>query len=168
MSAWGRDGRITAPGAGIGVDLGESWLEVLLRGAGSGGQFGALVFHHAVIAENPPHAHLGFAKLLCILDGQYEFRVGDAIFSGGPGSLVLVPQGSQHAFTTATGGRVLFVCTPSGNEEMFLEIGALGPQPAPEQLAQVSARASAPPACPAPRAPPGGRKGNAAQWARWC
>ena len=69
MSAWGRDGRITAPGAGIRVDLGESWLEVLLRGAGSGGQFGAFVFHHAVIAENPPHAHQGFAKLLYILDG---------------------------------------------------------------------------------------------------
>lgn len=51
-----------------------------------------------------------------------------------------MPQGSQHAFTTATGGRVLFVCTPSGNEEMFLEIGALGPQPALEQLAEVSAR----------------------------
>jgi quercetin dioxygenase-like cupin family protein len=81
---------------------------VLLRGAGSGGQFGALVFHHAVIAENPPHAHQGFAKLLYILDGQHEFRVGDAAFSGGPGSLILVPQGSQHAFTTATGGRVLF------------------------------------------------------------
>jgi hypothetical protein len=66
--------------------------------------------------------------------------VGDATFSGGPGSLVLVPQGSQHAFTTATCGRVLFVCSPLGNEETFPEIGALGPQDAPEQLAQVSAR----------------------------
>jgi hypothetical protein len=47
---------------------------------------------------------------------------------------------ASHIASTATGGRVLFVCTPSGNEEMFLEIGALGPQPAPEQLAEVSAR----------------------------
>jgi hypothetical protein len=60
--------------AGIRVDIGGSSLEVLLRGAGSGGQFGAFVFHHAVIAENPPHAHLGFAEVLYILDGQYEFR----------------------------------------------------------------------------------------------
>ena len=76
---------------------------MLLRGAESGGRFGAFVFHHAAIAENPPHVHQDFAKILYILDGQYEFRVGDAAFSGGPGSLVLVPQGSQHAFTTAAG-----------------------------------------------------------------
>jgi quercetin dioxygenase-like cupin family protein len=140
MSQWGRNGQITTADAGAKVDLGESWLEVLLRGAESDGQFGVFVFHHAAIAENPPHAHQDFAKVLYILDGQYEFRVGDATFGGGPGSLVLVPKGSQHAFTTATGGRMLFVCTPSGNEEMFLEIGALGPQASPDELAQVSAR----------------------------
>ena len=140
MSQWGRSGQVTIPGAGIRVDVGESWLEVLLRGAESAGQFGAFVFHHAPIAENPPHAHQDFAKVLYILDGRYEFRVGGAAFAAGPGSLVLVPRGGQHAFTTATGGRVLFVCTPSGNEEMFLEIGALGPEPGPDQLAQVSAR----------------------------
>jgi len=140
MSQWGRNGQITTAGTGTRVDLGESWLEVLLCGAESGKQFGAFVFHHAAIAENPPHAHQDFAKLLFILDVQYEFRVGDATFCGGPGSLVLVPKGSQHAFTTATGGRVLFVCTPSGNEEMFLEISALGPDASPDELARVSAR----------------------------
>lgn len=140
MSKWGPDGLITATGAGTRVDVGDSWLEVLLRGAQSGGQLGVFLFHHAPISQNPPHAHRDFAKILYILDGQYEFRVGDAAFSGGPGSLVLVPSGSQHAFTTATGGQVLFVCTPSGNEEMFLEIGQLGPHPSPAQLAQISAR----------------------------
>jgi quercetin dioxygenase-like cupin family protein len=120
--------------------VGESWLEVLLRGSQADGQFGAFVFHHAAIPENPPHAHQDFAKVLYILDGHYEFRVGNAAFSGGPGCLVLVPKGSQHAFTTATGGRVLFVCTPSGNEEMFLEIGVLGPEPSPDQLALVNTR----------------------------
>jgi quercetin dioxygenase-like cupin family protein len=140
MSAWGHDGRITGPGAGSRVDVGDSWLEVLLRGAQSDDQFGAFVFHHAVISENPPHAHHDFAKVLYILNGDYEFRVGDATFSGGPGSLVLIPRGSQHTFTTATGGQVLFVCSPSGNEEMFLEIGALGPEPAAEQLAQIRTR----------------------------
>jgi hypothetical protein len=98
------------------------------------------VFHHASITENPPHAHQDFARVLYILDGQYEFRVGEATFCGGPGSLVRVPKGSQHTFTTATGGRVLFVCTPSGNEGMFLEIGALSPQASPDEMAQVSAR----------------------------
>jgi quercetin dioxygenase-like cupin family protein len=138
------------------VDVGESWLEVLLRGAETDGQFGAFVFHHAPNAENPPHPHQGFAKVLYVLDGRYEFRVGDAAFSAGPGSLVLVPQGSQHAFTTSTGGRMMFVCTPSGNEEMLLEIGALGPDPSLDQLAQVSARFSTA-GLPGPEGPPGGR-----------
>jgi hypothetical protein len=74
MSQWGRNGQITTADAGAKVDLGESWLEVLLRGAESDGQFGAFVFHHAAIAENPPHAHQDFAKVLYILDGQYGQR----------------------------------------------------------------------------------------------
>ena len=74
------------------------------------------------------------------MEGQYEFRVGDAEFRGGPGTLAVVPQGSQHAFTTATGGRMFFVCSPSGNEEMFLEMGRLGAQPDPEAVAEVARR----------------------------
>jgi quercetin dioxygenase-like cupin family protein len=122
------------------VDTGDSSLEVLLRGADAGGAIGVFVFTHPVIAENPPHAHLGFMKVLYILEGTYEFRVGDATFAGGPGSLVVIPKGSQHAFTTATGGRILFVCSPSGNEEMFLEMGKLGPDAPEEQLEAVRTR----------------------------
>ncbi len=53
-------------------------------------------------------------------------RPAGNIGAGSGGSGCSQRPGSQHAFTTATGGRVLFVCSPSGNEEMFLEIGALG------------------------------------------
>lgn len=65
--------------------------------------------------------------MLYVLSGEYDFRVGDNQFSGGPGTLVVVPRGSQHAFTTTTGGIVLFVCSPSGNEEMFIELASLEP-----------------------------------------
>lgn len=105
---------------------GDAHLEVILRGRDLDGSMGVFVFHHPVIPQNPPHAHHGFSKVLYVLDGDYGFRVGDAVFPGGPGTLVVVPQGSHHTFTTATGGRVLFVCSPSGNEEMFFELGKLG------------------------------------------
>jgi hypothetical protein len=52
----------------------------------------------------------------------------------------VVPKGSQHTFTTPTGGRMLFVSAPAGNEEMFLEMGRLGPDATPEQFADLNAR----------------------------
>jgi hypothetical protein len=42
-------------------------------------------FHHAPIPGMRPHAHLGFMKAACVLEGEYGFRVGDAVFDGSPG-----------------------------------------------------------------------------------
>ena len=142
MSDRGTDGWAVAPGEGIRVEPGgKHWLEVLVRGTDVDGALGAFVFTHDVIpAGVPAHAHHGFMKILYVLEGQYEFRVGDAEFSGGPGTVVVVPRGSSHVFSTETGGRVLFVCSPAGNEELFLELGRLGPNPTPEQLADLDAR----------------------------
>ena len=83
-----------------------------MRGADVGGALGAFTFHHDVITENPPHAHHGFMKIAYVLDGEYHFRVGGAEFSGGPGTMVVVPRGAYHTFVTATGGRLLFVSPP--------------------------------------------------------
>ncbi|HUC15923.1 MAG TPA: cupin domain-containing protein [Acidimicrobiales bacterium] len=101
---------------------------------------GVFVFTHGVIPENRPHAHLDFMKIAYILDGEYDFRVGDSEFSVGPRALVVVPKGSFHAFTTATGGRMLFACSPSGNEELFMEMGRLGPEATAEQLSELNDR----------------------------
>jgi quercetin dioxygenase-like cupin family protein len=137
---WGADGWAVRPGHGERVEHDFSWLEVLLRGQDVDGAMGAFVFTHPEIPENPPHAHLGFMKIAFVLEGDYEFRVGGASFAAGPGTLVVVPRGAHHTFTTRTGGRMLFVCSPSGNEEMFLEMGRLGPGATPEQTDAVKAR----------------------------
>jgi quercetin dioxygenase-like cupin family protein len=138
-SDWGHDGWAVQPDAGQRVELGgPHWPEILVRGAEVGGALGAFIFHHDVIAENPPHAHHGFMKIAYVLDGEYDFRVGDAEFSGGPGTTVVVPAGAYHTFVTATGGRMLFVSSPAGNEELFLELGRLGPDPAAEQVAEIN------------------------------
>ncbi len=141
MAKWGVDGWSVTPGKGRHVDLGpDVSLEVLLRGADCDGAMGVFVFEHPVIPENPAHAHGGFMKVLYVLDGVYQFRIGAAEFEGGPGSLVVVPRGSYHAFTTATGGRVLFACSPSGNEELFLELAALDAQSLGDAPAEILRR----------------------------
>jgi len=140
-SGWGTDGWAVPPGGGEVLGLGGPHRpEILVHGAGVDGALGAFVFHHDVIAENPPHAHRDFMKILYILEGSYDFRVGDAEFSGGPGTLVVVPRGSHHTFVTATGGKVLFVSAPAGNEQMFAELARLGPGASPEQAAEVEQR----------------------------
>ena len=141
MSSWGTDGWAVAPGDGVRVEPGGNHgLEVMVFGKDVGGALGVFVFDHDVIVDNPPHAHHGFMKIIYIAKGHYDFRVGDATFSAGPGTVVVVPQGSYHSFTTSTGGQALFVSLPAGNEELFLEMGKLGPHPTPEQLADLNAR----------------------------
>jgi quercetin dioxygenase-like cupin family protein len=140
-SIWGQNGWAVQPGEGKPVDLGEPhWPEILLRGADVNCALGVFIFHHGVITDNPPHAHHAFMKVAYVLDGIYHFRVGDAEFSGVPGTLVVVPRGSYHTFVTATGGRLLFASGPAGNEELFLELGRLGPDASLEQAAELDKR----------------------------
>lgn len=141
MGEWGADGWAVRPGEGLVIDTGgPHHPEVFVRGAQVDHALGAFVFTHGIIPENPPHAHFGFMKIAYVLEGEYQFRVGDAEFSGGPGTVVVIPKASQHTFTTATGGRMLFVCSPSGNEELFMEMGRLGPAATPEQLDELNSR----------------------------
>jgi mannose-6-phosphate isomerase-like protein (cupin superfamily) len=140
-SSWGKDGWAVPLGKGELLDLGGPHRpEILLNGADVDGALGTFVFHHDVITENPPHAHQDFMKSLYILEGVYDFRVGDAEFSGGPGTLVVVPRGSYHTFVTATGGKMLFASSPAGNEQMLVELGRLGPVALPGQAAEVEKR----------------------------
>lgn len=111
--------------------------EILVSGDDVEAAVGVFVFHHDVITENPAHAHHAFMKVVYILEGTYHFRVGDAEFSGGPGTTVVIPRGSYHTFVTPTGGKLLFISAPAGNEALFAELGKLGPNPTPEQLAAI-------------------------------
>lgn len=141
MSDWGPEGWAVRLGDGQIIDMGGPHRpEVLVRGSDVDSAMGVFVFTHGVIPENPSHAHLDFMKIAYILEGEYDFRVGDGEFSAGPGTVVVVPKGSFHAFTTATGGRMLFACTPSGNEELFVEMGRLGPDATAEQLSELNDR----------------------------
>jgi hypothetical protein len=78
-------------------------------------------------------------KVAYVLEGDYTFRVGDAVLSASTCAVVVIPRGSHHTFTTST-GRLLFVCGPSGNEEMFLDFKALGADPDPKQVTELIAQ----------------------------
>jgi len=71
----------------------------------------------------PPHLPRSQDETHYILEGQFEFVLGDRKVQAGAGSVVYVPRTTVHAFTN-TGtqkGKILFIETPAGALEQFLE-----------------------------------------------
>jgi mannose-6-phosphate isomerase-like protein (cupin superfamily) len=63
----------------------------------------------------PLHVHHGDDEAWYVLDGVLRFRLGDEIFEAGPGTAVLAPKGTPHAYGNARQGepaRYLLVMTP--------------------------------------------------------
>jgi mannose-6-phosphate isomerase-like protein (cupin superfamily) len=82
------------------------------------------IFEDEVPPESGPPAHLHRSQdeTHYILEGQFEFVVGERKVNAGVGSVVYVPRTTVHAFTN-TGkekGKILFINTPAGPLEPFL------------------------------------------------
>jgi mannose-6-phosphate isomerase-like protein (cupin superfamily) len=70
----------------------------------------------------PAHLHRSQDETHYVLEGQFEFVVGERKVEAGAGSVVYVPRTTVHAFTN-TGeekGKLLFINTPGGPLEQFL------------------------------------------------
>ncbi|HEY9327081.1 MAG TPA: cupin domain-containing protein [Streptomyces sp.] len=137
MKLWGEDGIFSKGDEGEILKLGPHQVEIVFRREETGGSLGALIFTHSVITDDTPHAHDHWTKIAHVLTGKYSFRVGDAKFEAGPGDSILIPRGSHHAFTTQTGGKILFVGSPAGNEDFFLEISRLGERATTAQVREI-------------------------------
>ncbi|WP_199440240.1 quercetin 2,3-dioxygenase [Umezawaea beigongshangensis] len=73
----------------------------------------------------PLHVHTGEDEAFYVLSGQLEFQVGDERFTGRAGDFVFVPRGTPHRFENAGThvAHTIFVYTPGGFEQFFLEVG---------------------------------------------
>ena len=83
------------------------------------------IFEDEVLPESgpPPHLHRSQDETHYILEGHFEFVVGERKVNAGAGSVVHVPRTTVHAFTN-TGtqkGKILFIETPAGAVERWLE-----------------------------------------------
>jgi mannose-6-phosphate isomerase-like protein (cupin superfamily) len=70
-----------------------------------------------------PHLHRTQDETHYVLEGQFEFLLGERKVSAGVGSVVYVPRTTVHAFTN-TGtqkGKILFIEGPAGALERWLE-----------------------------------------------
>jgi mannose-6-phosphate isomerase-like protein (cupin superfamily) len=74
-----------------------------------------------------PHVHRTHEELFYVLDGEFEFYVGDHVERLGPGSFVNVPPGTIHDFRNAgtLPARFLGIVAPRGFDRYFQEVRAL-------------------------------------------
>ena len=82
------------------------------------------IFEDEGLPESGPPAHLHRSQdeTHYVLEGQFEFVLGERKVNADAGSVVYVPRTTVHAFTN-TGtqkGKLLFINTPAGPLEQFL------------------------------------------------
>jgi quercetin dioxygenase-like cupin family protein len=118
--------------------------------------------------EIPAHRHVAEDEYFYVIDGEFEFTVGEDRFRAGPGAFVFVPRGVTHAVRNPGVGpaRHLTIVTPGDqHEQALLAIG----RPVSESMEPVDRSAAItiarqhgwefpePPGQAAPRAAPGKR-----------
>lgn len=87
----------------------------------------------------PPHIHQREDETFYILEGEFEFLIGDKTVRASPGAFVYSPHGQVHALKniSATQARFLAAYTPAGIEAFYRRLNAL--PPGPPDLARVIA-----------------------------
>jgi quercetin dioxygenase-like cupin family protein len=106
----------------IGV-VGDTYT-ILLTGKDTAGRFCLIDMHIPPDGGPPPHRH-DFEEMFTVLEGELEatFRGTKQIVRAG--QTINVPANAPHQFNNSSSHpvRLLCICSPSGLEEFFLEIG---------------------------------------------
>lgn len=75
-------------------------------------------------AGPPPHVHREHEETFYVLEGEFEFFLGEDRTVAPTGTLIIVPRGTRHNFRGEPGSRLLVVATPGGLAGFFEELAA--------------------------------------------
>ena len=83
-----------------------------------------MLFEETVPAgtKSTHHLHHDSDEVVWVLEGEFTFKIGDEVFSGGPGTCAFLPRKVPHAWkNNGPGtGRAVFLYTP-GHTGRFIE-----------------------------------------------
>ena len=105
-------------------------LSIRIHGRDTGGALSVVESHDVTGGGPPPHIHHREDETFQILEGEYEWMVGDQKFIAHKGSTIFAPRGVPHTYRNVgpMPGRLMCIITPPGFEGFFEEIGAMTPQ----------------------------------------
>jgi DNA-binding transcriptional MerR regulator/quercetin dioxygenase-like cupin family protein len=91
------------------------------------------VFEFNCNAGGPKHLHYDQDEWIYVVDGEFEFHVGEKQFRAGAGESVFIPRKVAHVWGSVSdkSGRIINVYQPAGKmEEFFREVGKYDGKPA--------------------------------------
>jgi quercetin dioxygenase-like cupin family protein len=102
-------------------------LILRLHGRDTNGTLSVVESHDVPGGGPPPHIHHREDETFQILEGEYEFMVGDKTILAPAGTTLFAPRGVAHTYRYVGQGtgKLMCVITPAGFEGFFEEIGAL-------------------------------------------
>jgi len=97
---------------------------ILLSGKDTAGRFCLIDMHVPPGGGPPPHRH-DFEESFTMLDGEIEASFRGKRRMVRAGETINIPANSPHQFRNASTkpARMLCICSPSGQEEFFKEVG---------------------------------------------
>jgi quercetin dioxygenase-like cupin family protein len=97
---------------------------ILVTGKDTAGRYSLLDMHIPPGGGPPPHRH-DFEEMFSVLEGEIEatFRGKKSIIRAG--ETINIPANAPHQFQNKSKqpARLLFLCSPAGQEEFFREVG---------------------------------------------
>ena len=123
---------ILAPGEGETLNVLGNRCVVKVGAAQTGGLLMTMESHVDPQAGPPPHVHHREDETFYILEGDFEFRLGDETIRAGAGAFVYAPRGQVHTFRNISPtqqGRLLVTTVPAGIEAFYQRLNALPPGP---------------------------------------
>ena len=109
---------------------------ILVSGAQTAGRYCLIDMLVPDGSGPPPHRH-DFEEMFSLLDGELQFTFRGKTQTVKAPATVNIPANAPHQFVNTSGGTVhmLCMCTPAGQEELFMAVGVpvesrKGPPPA--------------------------------------
>lgn len=99
-------------------------VTIRMTGEQTGGAFSLWEAVQKPGSEPALHVHHTSDETFFILEGRMRFQVGDQVIDAGVGDVVFAPRGIPHTFRVKSDVvRIMTLCTPSGFEEWFRQLG---------------------------------------------
>lgn len=97
---------------------------ITVAGKDTGNRFCVIDMHVPPGGGPPPHRH-EFEETFILLDGEMEVTFRGDRSTVRAGDTINIPSNAPHQFHNASSkpARMICICSPSGNDEFFLEVG---------------------------------------------